>query len=368
MHTIINVIVINAIRTLVLNIHLINAFVISPRFFFTTATPNHDSNSNHHRHHRHVEDKSTFFSLKTSGRTQQEIIEADEDVIIYEAEHTMVNHIPEKLVQSLDLQPLIEAVAKHTGTKRGHDALISLIQNSDQDRPKQRIKVRNLPKRNSIPTFNGAMSSSTMSRDDDKYQGWNLNRDTTHIIKLSQSLSEVQNEWQLVKEAMEIIASQKLGTGTLPPIYGDSLSPMDAGSTRVDTDDDEWLIDILSMKAYESLQLEDILKADQVLNRILKTYSWASQNDLGLEENALLKLWKDVDIAKLRELHEEIKDTVVIVKGRKSIVDPTGTKVRYVNQDIYCDKKTYMIISIHPWKPFASNKHIFTLDIIELHI
>ena len=239
-------------------------------------------------------------------------------------------YIPEKIVKSLDLPPLIEAIAKHTATKRGHDALLSVLQESDQNIPKQRIELRNLPKRNPVATsaaFGTAPSRS--SRDDYFYQDWYRSRDTNHIMKLSQSSTETQFEWTLVQEAMSIIATQKRGMDILPPIYAENMTPLDGGSNIVDTDDDEWLIDILSMRNNDSLELEDVLKADQVLKRILKTHSWASHNETKTLAPTIANLFNDIDMAPLIEVHEEIKNTVVIVKGHRSFQDPTGTKVRH---------------------------------------
>lgn len=239
-------------------------------------------------------------------------------------------YIPEKIAKSLDLPPLIEAIAKHTATKRGHDALLSVLQESDQNIPKQRIELRNLPKRNPVATsaaFGTAPSRS--SRDDYFYQDWYRSRDTNHIMKLSQSSTETQFEWTLVQEAMSIIAAQKGGMDILPPIYAENMTPLDGGSNIVDTDDDEWLIDILSMRNNDSLELEDVLKADQVLKRILKTHSWASHNETKTLAPTIANLFNDIDMAPLIEVHEEIKNTVVIVKGHRSFQDPTGTKVRH---------------------------------------
>ena len=246
-----------------------------------------------------------------------------------QGEDSLSSHIPEKIAKSLDLPPLIEAIAKYTATKRGHDALLSILQENYRKLPKQRIELRNLPKRNSVAT--SALFGTTPSRSpryDYFYQDWYRNRDTNHIMKLSQSSSETQFEWALVQEAMSIIAAQKRGLHTLPPIYAANTTPLDGGSNNVDTDDDEWLIDILSMQKNDSIELEDILKADQVLNRIVKTHSWASHNETKSLAPTISNLFNDVDMAPLIKVHQEIKNTVIIVKGRKSFQDPTGTKVR----------------------------------------
>ncbi len=278
----------------------------------------------------------------------------------------ITNQIPDTIARSLDMAPVIGAVAKHTGTKRGHDALMSLLEidrsesGSSTQRLKSRITPRNLPKARPYPvtltgvtnTILSVTSSRTAKNDYFAYQNWHRSRNTNHIIKLSQSAHEAKNEWILIEEAMEIIrfhtsssnnlkspapALSSFPFPSLPPIYPADFSPMDAGSCNVATDDDEWLIDILSKSMNESLELEDILKAEQILNRIISTYSWAAEKYDSKVIAAISKLRSSVNISRLTEVFEEIKNSIIIVKGQKTFEDPRGTKVslfcaKYVNK------------------------------------
>ena len=152
------------------------------------------------------------------------------------------------------------------------------------------------------------------------------NRDYRHIVKISQSLAECRHEWNLVAEATKVLSQNSRALSPLPPIYPQDSSPWDV-NYQVDTDDDEWLIDVSSKGWNSVLQLEEVLQADQLINRILKTHSWSNEENIVSETSSISKICCSIDTKTLMKVHGEIEDSVVIKKGRSSYNDPKGNKV-----------------------------------------
>jgi hypothetical protein len=283
--------------------------------------------------------------------------------------------LPQELIQSLDLIPLLEEVAKYTSTKRGRNAILSLLGNNynvkSPTQQNQQGRIYNnynhnplLSKRKSI------LSSFTTNTDSKDY--YDNPKKYEQVFKLSQSITECKEEWELIREATNILHLYKYnhknennsptnhenekskrhnmkndeeedddgGDIHLPPIYPENSSLWNTYHDQVDTDDDEWLMEILNgggggggksfpSLSSSSLELENILQADQLIKRILKTHEWCI--DLKSRDIApmIAKHFcaRHIDIEKLIHIHDEIQGRVIIKKGGISYQDPEGTKV-----------------------------------------
>ena len=247
---------------------------------------------------------------------------------------SMMTSISEKLNQALDIRPILEGVARYTGTKRGHDAILSLLEDDDPISSKEFSTSRsiyNTPKRKA--TISSIVPNTKNTKNTIKATRQNHdNNNYRYIIKISQSIHECRHEWKLIQEAMNILKQTKCIQNdiALPPIYPQDSSLWNTND-KVDTDDDEWLEEIIYGRGWNTndLELENILQADQLVNRILKTYEWCKV----VKDFApmISKIGERIDHDKLMELDKEIKGSVIIVKGQRSYQDPSGTKVSLID-------------------------------------
>ncbi len=270
------------------------------------------------------------------------------------------NKVQKYLVDALDLYPLLENVARFTGTKRGRDALMYLVSHDESryDNKGEFLATRNYEssKRKAMLSSMTASSSSSssFSANVDRNGRLSVRRNSSrHIMKIADDASEAREEWARVQEAMNILQSQERENQPhqrrsnvqstsmsqlkmcipLPPIYAaDSSTPYASaaigGDGTIDTDDDEWLQQILAGFGGK-LELEHILQADQIVNRILSTFAWANssdghQKDFSKFAPNLCTLFDSsgMDIEALKQLHSEIDNTVKIEKGS---ANPTMT-------------------------------------------
>ncbi len=236
---------------------------------------------------------------------------------------------PEHLVSSLDLIPLMQNVVKHAGTKRARDALMGIVDHPKVKKEKFLNANYNKSRRKAILSNIAGSSFATSNIE------YISNYNTRHIVKVADSLSEAQNEWALIEEATRLLKGhgpwksfekKSAHSVPLPPIYAKNSSPWSMSNLDTDTDDDEWLQSIAA--GYRgTFELEQILQADMILRRIVESYEWAKTQDVIQRAPNLSGIFKGVDIDLLKEVQNEMKGTVMIVKGVKSISDPTGTKV-----------------------------------------
>lgn len=277
--------------------------------------------------------------------------------------------IPKELVQSLDLIPLLEEVAKYTSTKRGRDAILSLLgdnYNVNSSTQQKQLGRSDNNHNNRLSKRKSLLSSYSRNENYIKLT-CDDNRNYRHIYKLSQSITECKEEWEVIREAMNILHLHKNNNNDdptnhengskrhvkndnihnddihLPPIYPDNSSLWNTYYDQVDTDDDEWLMEILNRggrggtsfpSSSSSLELENILQADQLIKRILSTHEWC----MDLKERGIapmiVKRCEHIDVEKLIEIHDEIQGRVIIKKGGMSYQDPEGTKVSTVEIDL----------------------------------
>ncbi len=265
-------------------------------------------------------DRKHYQSSKTSISHRKALLSKNEALGEDEFQGDINNSISKKLAQSLDIIPLLERVASYTGTKRGRDALLSLV-DVGSDRPRQRRKLRNTSKRKAMmPSSQWNASFKNAANNNDGH------RHNTYIVKISQSVAECRHEWNLIREATKILSQNRLGLSSLPPIYPKDSSPWDV-NYQVDTDDDEWLIEASSTGWATPLQLEQVLQADQVIDRILKTHAWSNEENMVCEAPSISEICCEIDTKTLVKVHEEINGSVLILKGRSSYNDPSGNKV-----------------------------------------
>jgi len=241
-----------------------------------------------------------------------------------------------KLIHSLDLIPLMEAVAKHAGTRRGREALLSIIMEDDVKRQQQNPGL----------AFNG--NASSRRKNMIASMGKSLSRTTedsdrkalsiASIFKVAQTEVEAKDEWKVVSEAMAILEAEKegkigsaddgvqhLSQVPIPPIYAATSSPWDV-NYRVDTDDDEWLTQALGGNGYV-LELENILQAEQITLKIIKMHAWATEGGVAKSlAPSLAGIGSNIDFEVLKRLHREIEGSVDIIRGERSYNDPSGTK------------------------------------------
>ena len=235
--------------------------------------------------------------------------------------------VSKELVDALDLYPMMESVAKHAGTKRGRDSLLSLVKYDEVQKKSEFVANYNNSRRKDMLT--SMAGGSTFSGQ----KGTSMRYDTRHIIKVAESLDEAQSEWMLIEEATRVLnghekrqSSKKKKTSLpLPPIYGESSSPWTI-SNEADSDDDEWLVSITNGFS-GPMELENILQAEQVVTRIIGSHAWAQNSQISTRAPTLSEIFRGIDLDVLNQVYEEIAGTVVIRKGNKSLSDPSGSKV-----------------------------------------
>lgn len=259
---------------------------------------------------------------------------------------TGTGKIPKDLVDSLDLYPLVQNVAKHAGTKRARDALMAIVDHRVSVSEKKTLFNANYnnSKRNAmLSSMAGASSFSGSNNGSNTSTRSTSSTSTSHIVKVAGDISDAHTEWELITEATRLLKGRESNRPSdkkksslplplpLPPIYGAdaSASPWSMNHNDVDTDDDEWLQSVLA--GYRgSLELEQILQADMVVKRIVGSYEWAKNENIVARAPNLAEIFRGVDIDLLKEVQNDIGGTVVIARGVKSINDPSGTKVRKI--------------------------------------
>lgn len=258
--------------------------------------------------------------------------------------------IPPTLVNTLDLEPLMNHLATYACTKRGKEAILDLVVIPTTS-PIISL-LQNSGKRISLFGHN-----QQRQRRQDWYAGsrigWRNDKHaralSTPIISIAQSAEEAVSEYQLVHDAMMILKSQQSSNHVipLPPMF--DLYDGVSSTSNVDSDDDEWIDLCLAplppgMDIYQEIDLQTILQAEQVIKLLLMTYEWATSHHsvpLGLvnvtRQMECLGEIEDKDgngvtdedssmrsINGLREIYETLKGTVEIVRAGPSLSDPNN--------------------------------------------
>ena len=162
-----------------------------------------------------------------------------------------------------------------------------------------------------------------------------FSRETAFSITVSQTSEQARQEFEVVREALqllssdtEIVAMHQVENLTLPDIYGANSGPFDTSSIA-DTDDDEWLD-----SPVEKWTLEDILKADQVIHKLLRVYDWASSAPIQTWTPNLAKIGCGIHASNLGDISGDLGGSVEVTRV-KTALDPSGRQsyqFRFSNQ------------------------------------
>lgn len=233
-----------------------------------------------------------------------------------------------RLIESLDLEPLFQGVARHAATKRGKDAILRLV-NRASPSPASASAREKRSRREAALAATNSYKRIPLDQPADPIP------DPIAILSIAQSNAEASDEYELIRQATAalestITSAPSLPSGstdkatlTLPPIYGGNTSPFDTTSP-VASDDDEWLP--LALEGFAgSLDKEAILKADKVVERLLQVYEWATSDSTIAAAPGISAIGETICVNQLQMLHDDIRDSVEIVRKR-TISDPSGTK------------------------------------------
>eukprot|EP00550_Attheya_septentrionalis_P001467 CAMPEP_0198291446 /NCGR_PEP_ID=MMETSP1449-20131203/8972_1 /TAXON_ID=420275 /ORGANISM="Attheya septentrionalis, Strain CCMP2084" /LENGTH=1017 /DNA_ID=CAMNT_0043990085 /DNA_START=286 /DNA_END=3339 /DNA_ORIENTATION=+ len=250
----------------------------------------------------------------------------------------VIDPVSPKLVRSLDLVPLFEGVARHTGTRRGREAFLKLVHIDNVDKSKigwQQSGVGNRPVsrreqlKHLVTMYDTEMGSEERA-------AFSRQPEDVTVAKIAESAAEAKQEYELVRQATAVLLNQtdrvehrglESEQAAIPPLYGYSSSPWDVEQVAK-TDDDEWLFgrENSDRSPLLSLELEQILQAEQVVKRLLDVRAWGESAAIQSLAPALSQIGQLLDDTILHEVHRDIVGTVEIVRGARSLMDPTGTK------------------------------------------
>ena len=189
--------------------------------------------------------------------------------------------ISSHLGTTLDLAPLLDCIASYAHTKRGRDAMRSLIA-FDEAPPNRGLRV--------VGGRRGARRDRFYNT---AYNGGGSRRSNrTSIIAIANSADMANNEYNLISDAMDILLySSSSSSGTITTIPIGSVLPLppmfnlNNGNDDIidDDDDDDWieicLHPTIGMDIYESITYHNILQAEQIVKLLLDTYTWGTVND-----------------------------------------------------------------------------------------
>lgn len=208
----------------------------------------------------------------------------------------------EELVRSLDLYPIFKAIAAHTGTKRGYQAIMSYVDVRD-------TTVLQTFSHNSPVSKRRRASGSDFAMLKPK-------QIDPSALPIAKSLQEAKKLYELTEEAILALTKDNEYNLTYPPIYGEDSGPFDTKSIPL-TDYDEWLY----FSSIEEWNLEHILEAEKVIETLIKVYRWADQVQTWMPQIASIGL--QINSTALQPVWEEIRGSVKAVRVR-SVTDPSG--------------------------------------------
>lgn len=227
------------------------------------------------------------------------------------SDDSVTSSFSSSLIEALDLVPLLQKVAAHAGTRRGRQALLSLVEQDDDSSKGS----------SSLLSRNSQLVSSMKHR-----AVMENRRDSTgkrirapFSVSPCTSAEQVRARYDLMEQA--VAALQGVQNTTFPPLYGAESNPWDT-KTIPETDDDDWLLNHHKM-AMEDWTLEHILQAEQVTSMLLRVAKWAARPEIQTWTPLLAEIGARIDSDALATIHAEIAGSVEIARVR-SISDPTG--------------------------------------------
>ncbi len=222
--------------------------------------------------------------------------------------------IPSHLIDSLDLSQIIEEVARHTSTRRGYTALLTIIQKA----PANAVQFAESNRQKRL------FDSTRFTRQSRPYV----------LAPVAKSLEEVHSEYALVEEAALLVTPEKTAASSIhdaflhpdlpcPPLYAADSGPFDTGTIPL-TDDDEWL-DL----APEQFTAEHILQAEQVMKMLLNIRDWSQQEQIQTWTPTLAQIGSTVDQKDnvLPEVYADIAGNIEIARI-KSLADKSAFTIR----------------------------------------
>ncbi|GKY99346.1 hypothetical protein MPSEU_000889600 [Mayamaea pseudoterrestris] len=212
------------------------------------------------------------------------------------------------IIDALDLDALMQRIASHAGTKRGRQAILSTISNVAKGVGQQSTATASSRRLSASPSSRRKawLTHNEVARDN--------NRREQFTMPVAASAQEARCLYDLLEQAM--FGLQGTNNATAPPLYAtDSYDD----STIDDTDDDEWL----EYTNVDEFTLEDIIKAEQVVKRLLGVSVWARQESTLQWMPLLADIALRMDHESLQALYETLHDAVEIVRVR-SVLDVTA--------------------------------------------
>lgn len=210
-------------------------------------------------------------------------------------------YIDPSLVEALDLRPLMERVAEHTGTFRGRQAVLALVADVAEGR---KADVLASPKGKRQKWLQEALEFADRKR-------------SFFRTSVANNVDAVQREYDRVAQATLALTPNEYNL-TWPPLYGADSSPMDT-AYRVDSDDDEWL----RFGSADQFSLENVLQAEQVLRKLLQVHEWANQESHQTWLPLLTDVGLRIEREPLQRALEDVQGSVAIQRVR-SLTDPSG--------------------------------------------
>lgn len=212
------------------------------------------------------------------------------------------SRVPRRLVQALDLAPVIRTLSNHAGTRRGREAILGLIgEEQEAERPTVVPDDFMSSKRKRVTRARQSKSNKEME----------LSLARESLAPIASSAEQAREEYELVEQAT--LALEGVYDLAVPPIYGATSSPWDT-DTKADTDHDEWLTLPL-----EDWTLEYILQADQVMNTLLLVHEWGNLSETQTWLPGLSDIAQTIAEVDLRPAHNEIQGAVEIVTKRSVV-------------------------------------------------
>jgi hypothetical protein len=252
----------------------------------------------------HIKRKKSCFSFRRS-RLKEQKSEAEEKMWL-------------DLVNTLDLKPLLRAISTNCKTYHGRQAMLSLIGEADRS---YAASTSSWSKRRTLSTNTSSSSSSLdgILLDKKNKQSISPTTATTNlpyftIIQVAESAEDARQEYKLVQEALVLLQNSKIYRHNRPQTttnhfddfnnnnfcedesyhnVDDSMPPIynvQGGKGYVLEDNEEdfkWLNNFVSslgsdgkISSRDSLDLIDILYAEQSIKKILSLKQWAQNSNI----------------------------------------------------------------------------------------
>lgn len=209
------------------------------------------------------------------------------------------------LIECLDLLPIVRSVSDHAATRRGKQAILSLVCDDQSEQVK--------PIKSGRSSRNRCVSGPALFRRQEQVSTRNA-----ELAPIATSSLEAREEYEFVEQALLALTAQN-GL-SYPPIYAAHSSPFDTQTTP-DSDDDEWMY-----LPADQLSLEHVLQAEQLIKMLLRVKQWCSKTETETWIPGLAKLGETILDNVLKPIQLELDSAVEIVRV-KSITDPNGRSV-----------------------------------------